>query len=110
MIEKEKHWLHRAKGSSSFNLHSSFLQFLLHFNFSECLEHITFTNIIVVDERDTAVEVVTHFLHIILETLECVDVCCVNHNTIANDTNLVAAVNLSVGNERTGNLPTFVIW
>ena len=78
-------------------------EFLLYFNLGECLENITNLNIIEVNKADTALEVGCNFLNVVLVTLQSVDVCGMNHNSVANDTCAVGTVNLSFCNISTGN-------
>ena len=73
----------------------------------ECFYNVAFFKIVAVGKTDTALEVSTNFLDIILETLQSCDVGGLNDYTVANEYRLVAARNIALDDKSTGNETDF---
>ena len=74
-----------------------------HLHLGEGFEHVALLDVVEIDERDTALEVGGHLLHIVLVTLEGSNVGSVHHDTVADDTRPVAAMHLTLGDHTAGN-------
>ena len=78
-----------AKHSGLYIFINKSLQLLLHLNLGECLDDVAHLNVVVVDERDTALQTCNDLLHVVLVTLQGGDSCGVDHDSVAHDMGLV---------------------
>ena len=65
------------------------LELSLDLYFCVCLQHVSLTYVVEVDDRYTAFEVASDLLDIILESLEGEDFSCVDNDAVGYDTHLV---------------------
>ncbi len=79
------------------------LKFLFYLYLGEGLDDVANLDVVVVDERDTALQTCCHFLHVILVTLQGSDRSGMHHDSVAYDMCLILGVYLALGHETTGD-------
>src|SRR5574344_1355259 len=85
-----------------------FLQLSRDLNLFECLNHIAFLKVVEVCKIQTAIETCNNLFHIIFESLKRFKLTGEYYNTVAYDTHLRFALNLTLFNHTAGNCTNFV--
>ena len=80
------------------------LQRRFHLNSLEGLDDVALLDVVAGYERDTALEVGTNLLHIVLEALEGVDVASEDDDTVADEACAVVARYLTLTYHSSGNI------